>query len=194
MTPPDGPKPGAGGRAPRGGDAPVLNPQLREILCNSFFIRTTMIRRRSGTARTVETTFVWDGSDRIVLSGYPGKRDWVANMAANPQVTVHTVEGDVLYDIPGAARVLRNRDERVPHLLRFIEHWVRRPGYARWQINVLLSAIRLNRWLRLPWWGPFIMARRILDRMPCVEIQFVGEPRLRRGSPPLLTEPEHDRP
>ena len=45
--------------------------ELKEILSNSFYIRTTLIRK-NGTPRTIETTFVWDGGDKLILSGYPG--------------------------------------------------------------------------------------------------------------------------
>ncbi len=153
-----------------------------------------MTRRRSGTPRTIETTYVWDGGNRIVISGYPGRRDWVANMGANPDVTVHTVEGDRWFDIPATARVLRDRNERVPHLLAFIEHWAERPGFPRRRFMFVLNMIKLNRRLHLPWWGPFYFVRKIFDQMPCVEITFVGEPVARPGGPPPLSEPEQGRP
>jgi deazaflavin-dependent oxidoreductase (nitroreductase family) len=171
-----------------------LDTALRTILENSFFIRITMTRRRSGTPRTVETTYVWDGGNRIVISGYPGRRDWVANMAAHPQVTVHTVEGDKWFDITATARVLRDRNERVPHLLAFIEHWAERPGFPRRRFMFVLNMIKLNRRLHLPWWGPFYLVRKIFDKMPCVEITFTGEPVERPGGPPPMSEPQTDRP
>ena len=62
---------------------PDLPPDLQRILRDSFFIRTTLTRR-DGSARTIETTYYWDGAQSIVLSGYPGKRDWVASMARAP--------------------------------------------------------------------------------------------------------------
>ncbi len=153
-----------------------------------------MTRRRSGTPRTVETTYVWDGGNRIVISGYPGRRDWVANMAAHPEVTVHTVEGDQWFDIPATARVLRDRHERVPHLLAFIEHWTEQPGFPRRRFMFVINMIKLNRRLHLPWWGPFYFVRKILDQMPCVEITFTREPTKNPGGPPPLSEPQTDRP
>ncbi len=171
-----------------------MDSALENILENSFFIRITMTRRRSGTPRTVETTYVWDGANQIVISGYPGPRAWVANMAAHPEVTVHTVEGDQWFDIPATARVLRDRNERVPHLLAFIEHWTERPGFPRRRFMFVLNMIKLNRRLHLPWWGPFYFVRKIFDRMPCVEITFTGEPVRREGAPPPLSEPQTDRP
>ena len=172
-----------------------LPDDLRAALASSFFIRTTMARRRSGLPRTVETTYVWRGEHRVVLSGYPGSRDWVANMAAHPAVTLHTVEPSPngrLYTLPGTARVLRDREERVPNLLAFIERWALRPGFPRHRFQLALAAIRCNRRLRLPWWGPFALVRRILDRMPCVEITVTGPATIVDG-PPDLSEPRPGR-
>jgi hypothetical protein len=172
-----------------------LPEELRQILRDSFYIRTTMKRRRTGTPRTVETTYYWDGGNRIVISGYPGKRDYVANMAANPDVTLHTVEFEPWFDIPARARVLRDRNERVPLLMRFIERWTIRPGFPRRRFNLAMGAVRLNRKLHLPWWGPFYFARRIFDAMPCVEVTFTGEAvRRDTGGPPPLSEPDTTRP
>ena len=171
-----------------------MDATLQAILENSFFIRVTMTRRRSGTPRTIETTYVWNGARQIVISGYPGPRDWVANMGANPDITVHTVEGDRWFDIAATARVLRDRNERVPHLLAFIEHWAEQPTFPRRRFMFLINMIKLNRRLHLPWWGPFYFARKILDQMPCVEITLTGEPTRREGRPPPMSEPHTDRP
>ena len=170
-----------------------LDPRLGVILEDSFYIRTTMIRRRSGGPRTVETTYYWNGADEVVLSGYPGRRDWVANINANPTVTLHTAEFEPWFDIPGRAEVLWNTNERLPHLLNFIGRWTLRPGFPRRRFALVLGAIRINRKLRLPWWGPFWLIRKIFDQMPCVVVTFTGEPTLRTGGPPALSEPHGDR-
>ena len=169
--------------------------ELVNILAKSFYIRTTLTRK-NGTPRTIETTFVWSsGSDKIVLSGYPGKRDWVASMSRNSTVTVHTVEFEPWFDIPAEARVIRDLDEKLPRLIAFIENWALRPGFPRTRFNLLLGAVKINRTLRLPWWGPFIIAKRIFRGMPCVEITLTGRPVLRaEKGPPALSEPRDDRP
>jgi nitroimidazol reductase NimA-like FMN-containing flavoprotein (pyridoxamine 5'-phosphate oxidase superfamily) len=172
---------------------PPLSPDVRFVLAHSFVIRTTMIRRSDGMPRTVETTYVWDGGHRVYLSGYPGKRDWVASMAANPQVTLHTVElpeGGEWFDIPATARVLRNHRERTHHVLAFIDRWTQRQGSPSRPFQLALAMLKLNRRLHLPWWGPFYLARRVLDRMPCVELTFTGEPTVRPGGPPPLSNPQ----
>lgn len=167
-----------------------LPSDLQRILGESFAIRTTVLRR-DGTPRTVETTYWWDGAREIVLSGFPGRRDWVASMARSPQVVVHTVEGGPFYEIDGTAEVLRDREARLPYLYAFIERWTARPGFPRRRFAFALGAVRLNRQLRLPWWGPFWLARRIFDAMPCVVITLRGEPRRRAAPPPEPTPPRN---
>ena len=165
-----------------------LPPEFRVILASSFFIRFSTTGRRTGARRTTETTYVWDGGKRIYVSGYPGRRDWIANAAASPDITLHTVEGGQFYDIPARARVVQDRRERTPHLLAFIEHWASAPGGSRCFFPLIVASVRLNTRLRLPWWGPFYLVRRVLDRMPCLELTFVGPPVARRGPPPAPTD------
>jgi len=175
---------------------PELSQDLKRILKDSFFIRVTMTRRKSGTPRTVELTYVWDGGDKVVFSGYPGRRDWVVNMAAHPDVMVHTVESEPWYDIPATARIVRDRRERLPHLVAYIEHWSDRPGYRRPMVMCVIKAVKVNRSLRLPMWGPFwLLQRQIFDHMPCIEVTLTGQPVVRlSGGPPPLSEAREGRP
>lgn len=56
-------------------------------------IDLTTIGRRSGRPARVE---IWwfriDG--RFIITGTPGKRDWYANVLADPNVVIHTPIGD----------------------------------------------------------------------------------------------------
>lgn len=167
----------------------TLEDDLRRILDASFAVRVSHTGRRTGALRVLETTYSWDGRGRIVLSGYPGKRDWVANMAADPNVVVYTVEGRPWLEAPARARVVRSRTERLPYILGYVERWSNLPGNRRAVIEWVLRAVRLNRALHLPWWGPFYCVRRIFDRMPCVELTLTGPPRLRSAPPPRPTVP-----
>lgn len=64
-------------------------------------IDLTTIGRRTGRAARVE---IWwfRIDERFIITGTPGRRDWFANIAANPAVTVHTDLGD----FPGTAIVV----------------------------------------------------------------------------------------
>jgi hypothetical protein len=173
-----------------GGGASDFPEDLQRILQGSFALRTTLVRK-NGRRRTIETTYWWDGAREIVLSGFPGKRDWVASLARSPKVVIHTVEIGPPWDIDGTARVLRQHDERMPYLMRFIERWMSQPGFPRRRFGLALGAVKLNARLGLGWWGPFRLARRIFDAMPCVVITLEGRPRRRFGPPP---EPDAPRP
>lgn len=167
-----------------------LPEALQAILRGSFALRTTLARR-DGSLRTIETTYWWDGDREIALSGFPGRRDWVASLARQPLVVVHTVELGPPWDIDGRARVLREPAERMPYLMRFIERWMSRPGFPRRRFGLALGAVKLNQRLGLGWWGPFRLARRVFDAMPCVVITLAGPARRRPGPPP---EPDPPRP
>lgn len=168
-----------------------LPADLQRILQTSFAIRST-VTRRNGTLRVVETTYHWPGDDTVVLSGHPGKRDWVASMKRHPEVTLHTVESRPWFDIPARARVVRDLDEKVPLLVGFVTRWSSRSLPMWLQFKVAFAALRVNQALGLPWWGPFGAARRIFEQMPCVVLTMTGPPTRRdEGGPPRLSEPGH---
>lgn len=66
-----------------------------EDLARTRTVNLTTIGRRSGEPRTVE---IWwfhvDG--RFIITGTPGRRDWLANIRANPDVVISTSAGDFL--------------------------------------------------------------------------------------------------
>ena len=166
--------------------------EFSEILRGSFAIRTTF-RRKDGSLRTLETTYGWMEGRELILSGFPGRRDWVASLARQHEVMVHTVEGSVGFDIAARARVLRDREERLPYLFAFVERWSLRPGFPRRRFGFLLGSVRMNRRLGLPWWGPFYLARRIFDAMPCVVLTLEGQPLRRSGPAPEIPPPRLER-
>lgn len=65
-----------------------------EVLADHLTIELTTFGRRSGRPRRIE---IWwfnvDG--RFVITGTPGKRDWYANVLANPEVIVHVAGADL---------------------------------------------------------------------------------------------------
>lgn len=62
-------------------------------LARTRTVDLTTIGRRSGQPRTVE---IWwfhvDG--RFIITGTPGRRDWLANARANPAVVISAPNGD----------------------------------------------------------------------------------------------------
>jgi deazaflavin-dependent oxidoreductase (nitroreductase family) len=73
-------------------------------------IDITTTGARSGQPRRIETWFYRVG-DRIYLTGLPGRRDWYANLRANPRFTFHLVRG-VQAELAATARPVTDAAER----------------------------------------------------------------------------------
>jgi deazaflavin-dependent oxidoreductase (nitroreductase family) len=91
-------------------------------------IDITTTGRRSGQARRIEIVFYQFGGDTY-LSGVPGPktRDWLANLAAHPQFTLHLKHG-VVADLPATATVITDPAERRRVLAVFVAEFNRRHG------------------------------------------------------------------
>lgn len=83
----------------------------------------TTIGARSGEPHRIE---IWmqqvDG--RWFLSGYPGRRAWVANLRANPALTVHLKHG-VMADLPATAKPVDDDAQRREILAAILRLWGR---------------------------------------------------------------------
>lgn len=74
-------------------------------------IDITTLGRLSGRPIRVEIWFhSIDG--RIIITGTPGPRSWLANMIANPDFTFH-LKGSATADLSAKARVIVDADERL---------------------------------------------------------------------------------
>ena len=49
---------------------------------------------------------------QIIITGTPGPRGWLANLAANPEFTLH-LKGAVRADLPARARLISEPTERL---------------------------------------------------------------------------------
>lgn len=65
-----------------------------ELLSSQQTIQITTTGRRTGRPRRVEIWwFLVDG--RLVITGTPGRRDWLANLNADPRLTIHLRDRDI---------------------------------------------------------------------------------------------------
>jgi deazaflavin-dependent oxidoreductase (nitroreductase family) len=104
-------------------------------------IDITTTGRRSGRPRRLEIVFF--AIDRgIYISGMPGRRGWLANLSADPRLTVH-LKGRVRADLPATARIVTDEAER----RRLLEHIT-----AQWRRQGQLEAF--------------------VDRAPLIEVRF----------------------
>jgi len=102
-----------------------MDATIQSALARGGVIDLTTIGRRTGQARRIEIVFhAIDG--RIVISGMPRreKRAWLANIEADPHVTIH-LKRDVVADLPARARVISDPDERRRLLADVARAWGR---------------------------------------------------------------------
>lgn len=111
-----------------------MHEDARTALHRSQIIDLTTTGRRSGEPRRIEI-FLHDLDGVLFISGMPRAdrtRDWIHNIAADPEVTVHLKQG-VVADLPGTARVVTDPAERRP----LIEEAARR--WRRTDVDVMLE-------------------------------------------------------
>jgi deazaflavin-dependent oxidoreductase (nitroreductase family) len=87
-----------------------MDDRVRHALSRGHRIDITTIGRRSGARRRIEVVFHNFGG-RLYLSGRPGRRDWYANLVANPEFTFH-LKGPISADLPAKARLITDPTER----------------------------------------------------------------------------------
>jgi len=114
-----------------------MDERIRRALASDRTIDITTIGRRSGEPRRIEIWFYrYDG--RVFLSGSPGRRDWYANLLANPEFTFH-LKGSVQADLPARARPISDEAERREVIAGILQELGR--GYGRLEEWVAASPL-----------------------------------------------------
>jgi deazaflavin-dependent oxidoreductase (nitroreductase family) len=79
-------------------------------LARNRTIDVTTTGARSGRPRRIEL-WAWVADGRVYLTGTPGRRDWYANLRADPDFTFHLKHG-AHADLPARARPIEDAPER----------------------------------------------------------------------------------
>lgn len=96
-----------------------MDAQVQDALANGRVIDITTIGRKSGKLHRIEIWFHnLDG--QIYITGMPGRRDWHANLAANPAFTFHLKE-QVKADLPARATLIEEPAQRREILSRILQ-------------------------------------------------------------------------
>ena len=93
-------------------------------------IDITTIGARSGAPRRIEIVFHHFDGEYFITGMLGRKRDWLANLKANPGFTVHLKKG-LTVDLPATAAEISDPDDRARVLRRIlIESWDNEPAKA----------------------------------------------------------------
>jgi deazaflavin-dependent oxidoreductase (nitroreductase family) len=108
-----------------------MDEVLKKAYDGGGVIDITTVGARSGLRRRIEINFL-ALDDGYYITGHPGnKRDWLANMKANPGFTVH-LKGDQKLDLAVLATEITDQDERADVLYRILtDGWGNEPPKAQ---------------------------------------------------------------
>ena len=110
----------------------VSDERVARALSRGHTIDITTLGRKSGQPHRIELVF-HNIDGRVVLSGLPGRRDWYANLLANPRFVFH-LKGAVKADLPATARAIVEPVERRAVMERVAGNWRRTD-----QLDVMLA-------------------------------------------------------
>jgi len=99
---------------------------IQAALSRGGTIDITTTGRKTGAPRRIEIVFHRiDG--RIWISGMPSprRRSWIANLAADPRLTLHLKGPIAVADLPATARIVDDPAERRTILERVAQAWRR---------------------------------------------------------------------
>jgi len=99
---------------------------IQAALSRGGTIDITTTGRKTGAPRRIEIVFHRiDG--RIWISGMPSprRRSWIANLAADPRLTLHLKGPIAVADLPATARIVDDPAERRTILERVARAWRR---------------------------------------------------------------------
>ena len=100
-----------------------MNDDIRAALSEGHVIDITTTGRKTHQPRRKEIVFHNIGG-RVYISGIPRpeKRDWLANLEADPHFIFH-LKGEVVADLPATARVITDPEERRQVLGPIADKW-----------------------------------------------------------------------
>lgn len=98
-----------------------MDSEIERALKTDALIDITTVGRKTGNPSRIEIAFHnFDG--RLYISGMPGRRDWYANLVANPQFTFH-LKQSTRADIPAKAIPITDDAERRQVLSKVVARW-----------------------------------------------------------------------
>jgi deazaflavin-dependent oxidoreductase (nitroreductase family) len=119
-----------------------MDQQVKEALERDRIIDITTTGRKTGQPRHKEIWFHnLDG--RLFITGTPGRRDWYANMLANPDFTFH-LKQSVRADLPARARPVLDQASRRDIIARINLHLGQSRDLDAWAAGSPLVEVELQ--------------------------------------------------
>lgn len=87
-----------------------MDDRIAAALRTDRTIDITTCGRKTGRPRRIET-WLYRVGERFFLTGSPGRRDWYANLIANPSLVIH-LKQSVVADVAARAIPIPDQEER----------------------------------------------------------------------------------
>ncbi|MCA9882163.1 MAG: nitroreductase family deazaflavin-dependent oxidoreductase [Anaerolineaceae bacterium] len=119
-----------------------MDERIAHALENDLVIDITTTGRISGEPRQFEIWF-YNIDGVIYITGLPGKRDWYANMLANPHITFHLKES-VQATIPARVEPIIEPETKRPIVTQIAEAWNNTDRIEEWLVSGPLVRVHLE--------------------------------------------------
>jgi deazaflavin-dependent oxidoreductase (nitroreductase family) len=120
-----------------------MDAQIEYALKTDTLIDMTTVGRKTGQQTRIEIAF-HNLDDTLYITGFPGKRDWYANLLVNPQFIFH-LKQSVQTDIPARATPITDEATRRQVLARVVAKWNRESELEAFVSSSPLVAVQLLR-------------------------------------------------
>src|SRR5215211_1691881 len=98
-----------------------MDAETERALKTDGLIDITTVGKKTGKPHKVEIAF-HNFNGVLYITGSPGKRDWYANLVANPQFIFH-LKQSTRADIPAKATPITDEAKRRQILTKVVEKW-----------------------------------------------------------------------
>ncbi len=119
-----------------------MNEEIERALQTDSLVDITTTGKKTGKPHKIEIAFHYLDQD-IYISGMPGKRDWYANLVANPEFTFH-LKQSIQADIPARATSVLDEAQRRKILARIVQKWGRQNQLESFVKNSPLVEVQLD--------------------------------------------------
>jgi deazaflavin-dependent oxidoreductase (nitroreductase family) len=120
----------------------MRDPAIEQALKSDNLIDITTTGKKTGSPRRIEIAFHnFDGA--LYITGLPGKRDWYANLLAQPRFTFH-LKQSAHADLPAIATPITDEAMRREILTRVVAKWNRQAQLEAFVASSPLVAVRLE--------------------------------------------------
>jgi deazaflavin-dependent oxidoreductase (nitroreductase family) len=119
-----------------------MDAAIEHALKTDALIDMTTVGRKTGKPSRIEIAFHnFDGM--LYITGLPGRRDWYANLVANPQFTFH-LKQSTQADLPATATPITDDSVRRQVLTKVVAKWNRQAELEAFVQSSPLVEVRLE--------------------------------------------------